>query len=235
MTNQTTTTYRGKRLVGLLVMLIIIGAVVGSLMALVVLVIKLPTQAANWLTDVIGDKEIQTCVGCNKMKAVAGHGLSQKIEIEKNQIEADLLDLVNGVTRPDPPTLALVKGGTGITVTRQLIEAIRDEDNPHALVSHLSGELALSRVMEDALMARRMLLAGMKEPNVANNKDALESLQLAIDELNQEIENTVFELDVRARVTSNTAVKLLQRARMRKVMPVVEQPVKQTIQDGATP
>lgn len=39
MTNQTTTTYRGKRLVGLLVMLIIIGAVVGSLMALVVLVI----------------------------------------------------------------------------------------------------------------------------------------------------------------------------------------------------
>jgi hypothetical protein len=88
--------------------------------------------------------------------------------------------------------------------------------------------------MERALMARRALLAGMKEPNIANNEIAQAELHNAVDELNGEIENMVFEMEVRQLLTSNTTVQLLDRVRMRRLAPVIEPLPSITIREGAT-
>ncbi|MEE9493618.1 MAG: integrating conjugative element protein [Gammaproteobacteria bacterium] len=194
-----------------------------------------PAQAAEWVTDVIGDKEIRTCDNCDKLKARIGMGIHRKVEDEKVLIQAGLVDLVNGTTPMIPAALDNVRGGSGFPVTRQLIEAIREEDNPAGIVDRLSAELAVSRTMDRALMARRILLAGMKDSDVANNDNAIKPLLEAVNELNDEIQNAVFEIDVRTKITSNTAVQLLRRARMREAVPVIEQPAPQTIRDGATP
>ena len=53
--------------------------------------------------------------------------------------------------------------------------ALRDDPDVAVLTERLAGELALARVTEQALLARRTLLAGMREPNIANVKEAQES------------------------------------------------------------
>ena len=193
-----------------------------------------PGQAAAWVTDVLGDKQIQTCTGCNKVVANAGMGLQRKYEQERLQVETTLTNLVNSPVPPNAITLAAVQGGQGFTISRPIIEAIREEEEPNVLIARLAGELALSRTLERALLARRTILAGSKEPNVANNEVAQEEIRHSIEELNGEIENMVYELEVRQTLASNTTVALLQRMRIRNQAPVVEFPADQTIRDGAT-
>ncbi len=193
-----------------------------------------PNQAAAWITDVLGEAEILTCQNCDKMKTSAGMGMQRKYEQEKLAIETAMTSMVNGSAIPNQATLNSIAGGQGFVITRQIIEAIRAEESPVSVISRLSGELAISRTLERALMARRVLLAGMKEPNVANNDLAVKELQRSVDELNSEIQNMVFELDVRSKVASNTTVQLLQRATQRNQAPVVESSPAQTIREGAT-
>ena len=193
-----------------------------------------PAQAAGWVTDVLGDTEIKTCQGCNKITTHAGMGMQRKYEQEKLTIQTNMQNLVFSSNIPNQTTLDSLQGAEGFRVTRQVIEAIREEEEPAAMVERLSGELAISRTLEYALMARRMMLAGMKEPNIANNELAQEALRHAAEELNGEIENMVFEIDVRAKVASNTTVHLLQRARQRNTVPVMEPSPPQTIREGAT-
>ena len=137
-------------------------------------------------------------------------------------------------TAPNQVTLDTLEGAEGFRITRQIVEAIREEEYPAAVIQRLSGELALTRTMERALMARRSLLAGMKEPNIANNEMAQDELQSAVDELDGEIENMVFEMEVRNLLTSNTTVQLLERVRLRRLAPVIEPMPSTTIREGAT-
>ena len=142
--------------------------------------------------------------------------------------------MVFSAVAPNQVTLDSLEGAEGFRITRQIIEAIREEEYPEAVIERLSAEIALTRTMERALMARRTLLAGMKEPNIANNEIARAELHHAVDELNGEIENMVFEMEVRQLLTSNTTVQLLNRVRMRRLAPVIEPLPSTTIREGAT-
>lgn len=193
-----------------------------------------PVIAAGWVTDVVGDTEIQTCQGCNKMVTRAGMGLQRKYEQEKLIVETAMSPMVFSSVAPNQVTLDSLEGAEGFRITRQVIEAIREEEYPEAVIERLSAEIALTRTMERALMARRALLAGMKEPNIANNEVAQAELHNAVDELNGEIENMVFEMEVRQLLTSNTTVQLLDRVRMRRLAPVIEPLPGTTIREGAT-
>ncbi|MXD18202.1 integrating conjugative element protein, partial [Escherichia coli] len=77
------------------------------------------------------------------------------------------------------------------------------------------GELALARVTEQALLARRTLLAGMREPNIANVKEAQESLGKTTIQLDEELDQLKLELDFRQALTRNTASQILQRKQQR--------------------
>ncbi|MDR8253003.1 integrating conjugative element protein, partial [Acinetobacter baumannii] len=77
--------------------------------------------------------------------------------------------------KPGFDNLAKASGGS-MQLTRGVVEALRDDPDAAVLTERLAGELALARVTEQALLARRTLLAGMREPNIANVKEAQESL-----------------------------------------------------------
>lgn len=193
-----------------------------------------PGQAAAWVTDVLGDKQIQTCQNCNKVVSNAGMGLQRKYDQERLQLETTLTNLVSSASAINATTLATVQGAQGFEISRQVIEAIREEEQPALVVARLSGELALSRTLERALLARRAMLAGSKEPNVANNEIAQAEIRHSVAELDSEIENMVYEIDIRQKLASNTTLQVLRRNRIRHHAPVVEFPVEQTIRDGAT-
>lgn len=93
--------------------------------------------------------------------------------------------------------------------------ALRDDPDATILTERLAGELALARVTEQALLARRTLLAGMREPNIANVKEAQESLGKTTVQLDEELSQLKLELDFRQALTRNTASQILQRKQQR--------------------
>lgn len=195
-----------------------------------------PTAMSDWVIDVIGEKKIRTCEACDKISARPGMGLNHQLGIEQALIAADLEALVLSNDAPTAAELEAVSGGPGMLLSRRVIEAIREE-NEHeqmVLINRLSAEMALSRTMERAMIARRALISGMKEPNVANLQIAQEDLAPFVADLEQEIENMLFEIEVRDRVATNTAVQLLMRDKVRAQVPIVESPPASNFEEGAS-
>ncbi len=195
-----------------------------------------PQAMATWVIDVVGEQKIRTCEGCDKISAKPGMGLTHQMAIEQDQIAADLEALVLSGSAPTLAQLEAVSGGPGMLVSRRVIEALREE-NPHerdVLINRLAAEMALSRTMERAMIARRALISGMKEPNIANLQIAQDDLAPYIADLEKDIENILFEIEVRDRVASNTAVQLLMRDKVRGTVPIVESPPAGNFEDGAS-
>jgi integrating conjugative element protein (TIGR03755 family) len=182
-----------------------------------------PKKAAEWLTDVIGDKLITTCDGCNPYTVQAGMGINHKYDEETQSIANLLSPLISGNGPPKGKVLDQLSQAAGYTINRKVIEAIRREPNAEVLVSRVAGEIAMSKTLDDALSARRMLLSGMKEPNVANNAEAKKELQESLDELTQEIDNIAYEMDMRQRLASNTYLKVLGRDAVRNSNTMTQQ------------
>jgi hypothetical protein len=120
-------------------------------------------------------------------------------------------------------------------LTRPVIEALREEDEnlQPQLIDRLAGEMALARTMERALMARRALLAGMDEPNVANVAVGREAIALEVAELEQEVDNLLYEMDVRQRVATSMPAALLSRQQLRSQVMQVEPVPQSGFRDGA--
>ena len=195
-----------------------------------------PQAMATWVIDVVGEQKIRTCEGCDKISAKPGMGLTHQMAIEQDQIAADLAALVLSGSAPTLAQLEAVSGGPGMLVSRRVVEALREE-NPHeqdVLINRLAAEMALSRTMERAMIARRALISGVKEPNIANLQIAQDDLAPYIADLEKDIENILFEIEVRDRVASNTAVQLLMRDKVRGTVPIVESPPAGNFEDGAS-
>ncbi|HAV1239938.1 TPA: integrating conjugative element protein, partial [Salmonella enterica] len=160
-----------------------------------------PEAAAEWMTRVVGEQTINVAPdndasGSSETKtgAQAGVGLSPLIEEEQEKIAQALADLVNGTVKPTPENLAKASGGQ-LMLTRGVVEALRDEQDAAILAQRLSGEMALARVLEQALMARRTLLAGMREPNIAAEKEAQTQLNQTAVQLDRELDQLRLEME----------------------------------------
>ncbi|ECD9465088.1 integrating conjugative element protein [Salmonella enterica] len=65
------------------------------------------------------------------------------------------------------------------------------------------------------LMARRTLLAGMREPNVSDEKEAQTALTQTTAQLDQELSQLKLELDMHQALADNAALTILERQTMR--------------------
>lgn len=195
-----------------------------------------PQDFASWLIEVVGEEKIRTCKNCDKVETQAGKGLAAQVSKAQDQIAIDLEALVAAGNPPSLTDLKTVSGGPGMLISRRVIEAIREEkaQEQGVLIARLASEMALSRTMERAMIARRALLAGMKEPNVASTGIAKDALKDFLSELEQDIDNLLFEMEVRHRVAASTASHLLMRDKARKQVPVGEEVPPTRFRDGAT-
>lgn len=171
-----------------------------------------PTDARNWVVDVVGENIVTTCDTCRK-DSIPGTGLLPKLHQEATAVTVDLQGLVSGAT---PPTLVNLDNITapGVAITRQVIEAIRGmpATEQSLIMGRLVSEISTARTVEKALFARRLLLTGRQVPEVYATEVAREHADISITELDKEIENLLFETRVRKEVVSNTVATLLQRA-----------------------
>ena len=175
-----------------------------------------PVEARCWTVDVVGVNIVTTCDTCRK-DTIPGTGLLPKLYQESTEVTEQLRDLVGGTT---PLTVANLHNITapGVAITRQVIEAIREMPpaEQSLIMGRLVSEISTARTVEKALFARRLLLSGRQVPEVYATEVAREHASEAIAELDQEIENLLFETRVRKEVVSNTVTTLLERAAARR-------------------
>ena len=174
-----------------------------------------PAAASAFAVEVLGDTAIRTCEGCDKLESTPGKGLAFVHDETRVEVGTELADLVAGAAAPTYEELQAVSAPPGILVTRPLIEAIRADEERDLIIERLAGEIALARTLEQALMVRRMIQAGKREPNIASIGPAQDALETSLSDLTAEIDGLLYEIGVREAITSNTAQKLLVRRQQR--------------------
>lgn len=176
-----------------------------------------PEALSEWIGNVLGDLEISVCDGCNR-GALPGKGLIPYIEHEADDIASALNALVTRQNSPNRDNLAEVSA-PGIVITLQVIEAIRNQSATERtiIVQKLAQEIAQARVMDEAMVVRRLLLTGKKEGDISAVTMAVNEVEKALVELEKEIHNVVFEIRVRGELVADTVIEvLLQDASKRR-------------------
>lgn len=169
-----------------------------------------PQAAVEWATRVLGEKEQRTCDSCSKTETVPGVGLTPLIQ-EEYEAKLDVLqELVTGTRNTTFENLREA-GSTSLPITRGVIEALRDEPDQDLLARRLASEVALSSVLEKALLLQRTLLTGKKEPNVAANELAVAAVDHESNSLDREIQNLKTELELRRELANNSPMAIIQR------------------------
>lgn len=169
-----------------------------------------PQAASDWATRVLGEREQQTCENCTKTQTMPGVGLTPVIQEEYETKLKALRDLVTGA---QPTTTANLEaaGSDALPITRGVVEALRDEQDQDLLGQRLASEVALSSVLEKALLLQRTMLTGAKEPNVAANDLAAKAVDQENTTLEQEISNLKTELELRRELAGDSAMTLIGR------------------------
>jgi len=175
-----------------------------------------PEAARAWAVEVLGEQVVTTCERCAK-DSTPGTGLLPKLDAERTAVTEDLQDLVGATLPLTLENLARISA-PGIAITRQVIEAIgtMPKAEQPLIAGRLVAEISTARTVEKALFARRLLLSGRQVPEVYATTVAREHAESTIQELDQEIDNLLFETRVRREVVSNTVVTLLERAAARR-------------------
>ncbi len=169
-----------------------------------------PAAASAWAVRVLGEQEQRTCETCSKTVTTPGVGLTPLIQEEyETKLEA-LQELISG-SRPLSVGNLQAAGSASLPITRGVIEALRDEPDQDILARRLASEIALSSVLEKALLLQRTLLTGRKEPNVAANELAQKAVSHESDLLDRELHNLKTELELRRELASNSPSAIIQR------------------------
>lgn len=173
-----------------------------------------PSDAQDWITDVLGDLTY-TSTQSNSKKSKPGRGLNPVIQEYYEEYYSELVDLVNGKKAINDENLKKVNGG-GIQITRGLIESLQNDSERAVLTNRLSSEMALSRAIGETLMARRILLTGLKEPNISYNTTLKDIMNTQIAELDIELNQVRLEFDMKRAISGNTALVIAERNKNRQ-------------------
>ena len=171
-----------------------------------------PQAAAAWITNVVGEHEVTTCENCPKT-AMPGQGLLPSLSTET----IDLIARLDAVIASPTPTAraALAElSGPNIALTREVIDAIAElpSGEQEIVKARLVNDIAVSRTLEKAFYARRLLLTGSQIPEVLNSTTATDHVNDAVATLDAEIERLLFEYRTRQEVVSDTVQRLMKRA-----------------------
>lgn len=173
-----------------------------------------PEKASQFAVRILGEQVHQTCEGCTKTQTTAGVGLTPLIQETYEEKLKNIQALVTGNQSMNAENLKNA-GSQSLPVTRGVIEALRDEPDVDMMTTRLASEVALSSVMEQALLLQRVMITGSKEPNVATNDLAQTALSRENSILEQEINNLNAELDLRQKLANNAAKMILDRHQQR--------------------
>ncbi len=173
-----------------------------------------PEDVATYAQEVLGSSSVTSCTSCGTQTAQPGRGLAPLIEIAANEKATQLEDVLNS-SNPTAEQLQALNTSS-VSVTRGLVEALKNDPDAPFLGKRLAQELAVSQELEKALMLRRVILTGMKEPNVYNNVEITAQLEKSLKLLDNEIDQVKMELEFQRSLGNNTALNILNAQNRRQ-------------------
>lgn len=174
-----------------------------------------PGAASAWATDVLGDALIRTADG-DATESRPGRGLLPAMADELTDVRRGMAAVLDEEGVPTLADLDVVSA-PGVAITPGVVLALRSlpASERAVMAGRLAEEVAMARTVEKALLTRRLLLTGRREPHVALSPAGKELGERVLPELQQEIDTLLFENRVRKEIVSHTAGIALRRARAR--------------------
>lgn len=171
-----------------------------------------PFAAATWVTEVLGEHEVTTCANCPKV-STPGQGLVPSLTRESEELAVKLGNLLVSTTPPTRDALTELSG-PNIALTREVIEALAElpEGEQTVVKARLVNDIAVSRTLEKAFYARRLLIAGGQIPEALSSAAASNHIANAVATLDAETERLLFEYRARQQIVSDTVQRLMKRA-----------------------
>lgn len=175
-------------------------------------------SASGFAERVLGDLSLSS--DKSQQKTVAGSGLVSLLTTCPSVATADktcfstvrdhLQTLVASDSAPTANDLESVSAH-GLAVTSDVIERLKSMDTtPRALfVQRLAEDIAITNLVDEAFMLRRILLAGRQAQVVQNLPPAVETVDHAVSTLNRDINNLLFEHRIRQQLASHTLQTLI--------------------------
>lgn len=151
---------------------------------------------SDWVSNVIGSQTIQTGMDKSQTESTPGIGLSQEVTTEGMTLESELRQ-------------ALLDDVETTHFPRVLLDALKERQVDDNTLSRISSELALSHTIEKALYARRALLSGKYEVNIAQHGAAQDDITDAVHRLEGEIDMLRYEAQVRQDIGTRTALSVV--------------------------
>lgn len=146
-----------------------------------------PQDAAQWITNVVGDQTVTTYNQGTK-SSKPGVGLYPVIQKTVAQVRPKLTALVDGQT---PITVANLQAisAPGIAVSQTMIQQLQrlspiDQQNAIGL---LTQNISALMVLQKASLALRLLIAGSHVPAIYSNAPAQKMLRNAMGQLRQQV------------------------------------------------
>ena len=174
----------------------------------------------QWITDVAGDIGFWIYQNAPAPQSYPGLGLNTKVSEREPLIKAKLEQLmqtpVNEIYDIDPKDLEFLSSSSQ-QMLPQIVAALQVDPNKQWLSERLANEIASAQVLDEALLARRLLLIGSKEPNLYTHKKFIsEEVGQATKRLEDEIDQLLMEAEARGKVVSDFVIRILERAERRQ-------------------
>ncbi|MFM2588232.1 integrating conjugative element protein [Vibrio sp. TBV020] len=158
---------------------------------------------STWLTTVIGSQSVQTGMDKSLSSATPGVGLTSDVVTSSAELEKELRQaLINRQDTRHYPKL--------------LLDALAERKVDDNTIARIASELALSHTVEKALYARRALLTGQYEVNVAQHDTAQLDIDKAVNRLERDIDMLRYEAQVRQDIGPKTALEALDNLRFQQ-------------------
>jgi len=179
-----------------------------------------PDAARAWVNEVLGELVINTAQDSVPQQQ-PGAGLTLKVHETALDVREKLALIAAGGNAPDAEAIAAVSA-PDLFITPALIHALRElpAAQRSAAVDRLASEVAVARTVDAALAARRLLLAGRREPHVAGTP-AVSEIDRTLAELNREIDDIVSQQQIRQQLVSHTAKALLEQQQIADTQPKI--------------
>lgn len=174
-----------------------------------------PEELATWTTRVLGDQQIYLCEGISNCPAATttstASGFGPLLDEEIERVRTQLTAMVNGSMPANNVRLGEI-AAPGISVMPEVIQAMRNMpvESRNLAIGRLAHEMAMQRIVDQALVARQVLITSLTLPEVTAAGHVRSDVQAKIGTLTGHIEDLMFEHRIRKEMTSNTALSILE-------------------------
>ncbi|MCW5588134.1 MAG: integrating conjugative element protein [Legionellales bacterium] len=167
-------------------------------------------DAADWVTNVVGDETITTYNGGQK-SSKPGVGLYSDIQYQTGQILPKLQALVTGSTELTIENLQTISPN-GMALSPEIIRDIRKQPKviQSIIVDKLAQNIAAINVINKARLAMRILQSGGRIPAIYSNKAAQQNIQHSISLLQQDVQDILLFVKARQTLMSNMLSTITQ-------------------------